>query len=501
VLTEHSSTRTLKPDDPNNADNSTQYGYYSVEGSSTMICDKFPRMVVETAPGPGTAAIMRQIQDRAAAILLQQNGKQFSYTIAGFGFSSSFCIPLVAVWAAHTPEFFKGLTLPTRFRRGEILSACSIPPHTGPPSPAVASSPGGPQLSAGPPPAHAATSDTHSPPVPQPILFNSRYPSRDKAIRLLFGSNDDSLSRCKTIMFYERVLEPYFLGPIVPLCHGSNISVTASEERSSLGVFLAPEDNPRLCHLLTARHALGATPAVGTSFQTVSSLDVLRELARAVRPLGGNPQEQEERCAAVFSRIQQSVAILVAEAIGVDANGWREDWALARVAQGFVGSNGDWDAHCLQSEEIQILLETEAPVDRGLLLGHAQVGDTVLKIGASTGTTRGVVNGTNLFTYYKRLVSPTSIATAAITDTHQDITIDYATFVVIFKDNSTFWQQSFSASGDCGGGVYKFVGGQCTLVGMLVGLDCAHGGGFEDVGLMVPQEELLAQMEKKTGKR
>ena len=132
MLTEHSSTRTLKPDDPNNADNSTQYGYYSVEGSSTMICDKFPRMVVETAPGPGTAAIMRQIQDRAAAILLQQNGKQFSYTIAGFGFSSSFCIPLVAVWAAHTPEFFKGLTLPTRFRRGEILSACSIPPHTGP---------------------------------------------------------------------------------------------------------------------------------------------------------------------------------------------------------------------------------------------------------------------------------------------------------------------------------------------------------------------------------
>jgi len=95
----------------------------------------------------------------------------------------------------------------------------------------------------------------------------------------------------------------------------------------------------------------------------------------------------------------------------------------------------------------------------------------------------------------------TSIATAAITDTHQDITIDYATFVVIFKDNSTFWQQSFSASGDCGGGVYKFVGGQCTWVGMLAGLDCAHGGGFEDIGLMVPQEELLAQMEKKTGKR
>jgi len=35
----------------------------------------------------------------------------------------------------------------------------------------------------------------------------------------------------------------------------------------------------------------------------------------------------------------------------------------------------------------------------------------------------------------------------------------------------------------------------------LAGLDCAHGGGFEDIGLMVPQEELLAQMEKKTGKR
>jgi hypothetical protein len=246
VLTEHSSTRTLKPDDPNNADNSTRYGYYSVEGASTMICDKFPRMVVETAPGPGTAAIMRQIQDRAAAILLQQNGKQFSYTIAGFGFSSSFCIPLVAVWAAHTPEFFKGLTVPTRFRRGEILSACSIPPHAGPPSPAVSSSPAGPQPPIGPPPPHAATSVTYSSSVPQPILFNSRYPSRDKALRILFGSNDDLLSRCKTTMFYERVGQPYFRAPILPLCHGCNTSVPVSEERGCVGVFLVPEDSPRL---------------------------------------------------------------------------------------------------------------------------------------------------------------------------------------------------------------------------------------------------------------
>jgi len=462
-------------------------------------------MVADTTPGPGTATIVRQIHDRAAAILLQHNGNQFSFTVAGFGFSSSFYIPLVAVWAHHPPEFFQGLTVATTFRRGEILSASSIPPHGGPPATAYSSSPSGHIAPAGPPPPHIAPSVTYRPSVSQAIHSDGRYPSLEKAFRLLFGATDDSVTHRKRELLYSQVSAPYFNRPTVPLCHGSNISVDISEERGSVGVFLSPEDNPRICHLLTAGHVLGATPPVGTTFQTASSLDVLRELARALRH-GVNPEEQDEGCAAVFSRLQESVAILVAESIGVDANGWQEDWAVARVAHGFVGNNafvggnGDWDDGGILSDDLQIFLETDTPVDRGMILGHAEVGDTVLKIGASTGTTRGIINGTHVFTYYQRTVSPTLNATAVISDTHKDLMIERATFAVIFPENTPRWQPYFCEPGDCGSGVFKFVGGRCTWVGLLVGAYCEDGG-LRDIGLMVPQQAVLAQLRKKTGKR
>jgi hypothetical protein len=257
-------------------------------------------MVADTTLGPETGAIVRHIHDRAAATLLQQNGSQFSFTIAGFGISSSFCIPLVAVWAGGTPEFFNGTTLATSIR-GVILSASSMPPHDGRPAPA------------GPLPPPAAPTVTYRPSVPEPLVSNGRYPSRDKALQLILGGSEDSATRSERKLYYKQVLRnpPHFDRPIVPLCHDSNISVTGSEDRGSVGVFPAPEVNPSRSHLLTACHVLGATTDVGSTIQTISFYDVLRELTRTRFVARLNPQEQDGECAAVFARVMESVATLV----------------------------------------------------------------------------------------------------------------------------------------------------------------------------------------------
>jgi len=454
-------------------------------------------MVAETTPGPGTSGIVLQIHERAAAILRQQHGKQFSFTIAGFGFSSAFCTPLVVVWAEHIPQFFYGLTAPTTIRRREILCSSAIGPHDGP---VESSSPAGPQPPA-PPPPPAAPSVTYSRTVSQPVLSDGQYPSRDKALRILFPGNSDSATRSKRNLYYRTVAVPVMDLPIVPLCHGSNISVTGSEERGSLGVFLAAEDDPRMCNLLTACHVLGANRAVGSTFQTVSFLDVLRELAEVLFVLKCSPQEQDEKCNAVFARVKESVATLVAEALGVDGNGWREDWAIARVAEGFARGNGDWDADTAQSKMFEDLLETGTPHDRGMIRGHAEVGDTVLKIGASTGITRGVVNGTKLYSYFQGTILPAPDPNAAIDDTRPNHPIDRTTMMTIFPESSSGPNGSFCARGDSGGGVFKFKDGHCTWVGQLVGLDQGKAGGTDVIGLMIPQEAVLTQMEKKTGKR
>jgi hypothetical protein len=302
-------------------------------------------------------------------------------------------------------------------------------------------------------------------------------------------------------MYYSRVAVPAMRLPIVPLCHGSNISVTGSEERGSLGVFLAPEDDPRMCHLLTACHVLGDNQAVGSTFQTISFLDVLRELANALFVLKCSPQEQDDECTAVFARVKESVATLVAEALGVDGNGWREDWAIARVAEGFARSNGDWVADVAQPEKLQRLLETGTPHDRGMICGHAEVGDTVLKVGASTGITRGVVNGTKLYSYFRGTILPAPDLNAAIDETRPKHPIDRTTMITIFPESSSGPNGSFCARGDSRGGVFKFKDGYCTWVGQLVGLGQGAAGDTDVIGLMIPQEAVLAQMEKKTGKR
>jgi hypothetical protein len=256
-----------------------------------------------------------------------------------------------------------------------------------------------------------------------------------------------------------------------------------------------------MSHLLTACHVLGATTDIGSTIQTISFYDVLRELTRTLFVARLNPQEQDEECAAVFARVMESVATLVALAIGVGANGWREDWAVARVVEGFARSNGDWDGDARQSSDLEVLLETEAPVDRGMILGHADVGDTVLKIGASTGTTRGVVNGTLLYTYFQGTASPAPDPNDVIGDTEPGLPIDRTTLITIFPQSLSRPGRPFCAPGDSGGGVFKFVDGQCNWVGLLVGIDYDKCGGSDDIGLMIPQEEVLSQMEKKTGKR
>jgi hypothetical protein len=98
-------------------------------------------------------------------------------------------------------------------------------------------------------------------------------------------------------------------------------------------------------------------------------------------------------CGNIISRINQKVARITASAMSSKANCWTEDWALAAVEPSFVGYNGDFDEDALK-HLLEIDSTSDIPEEMGI--GDAGAGDKVFKIGATTGMTSEVVNGTKL---------------------------------------------------------------------------------------------------------
>jgi hypothetical protein len=61
--------------------------------------------------------------------------------------------------------------------------------------------------------------------------------------------------------------------------------------------------------------------------------------------------------------------------------------------------------------------------------------------------------------------------------------------------------QPFCARGDSGTGVFKFDRGTCSWAVMLVGIDHPDRNANNQFGLLVSQDEVLRQIEKKTSKQ
>jgi hypothetical protein len=191
--------------------------------------------------------------------------------------------------------------------------------------------------------------------------------------------------------------------------------------------------------------------------------------------------------------------------IGVDNQGFREDWALLDVT-GQEGRNGEW----LDPDDLkELLVENLAvPVPTGLdVVGtrEPQDGELVLMNGAASFYTVGQVQCKRKTAgYYKRT------AIGAPIDGSEDMnTVDVCLHYQIWPIPG---QEVGAAPGDSGSAVFVPEKDGLAFAGMVVSLYMEYprppGTEGEDLdafhirtALFVPPDRLFAQMEEKTGKK
>jgi hypothetical protein len=197
-------------------------------------------------------------------------------------------------------------------------------------------------------------------------------PARDLALRYIRGDVADAAGRSERLNFYLNLPQPKVHKLRIPLTHGCNISSIGSEERGSLGVFLASTDREEKCYLLSACHVFKGLPR--SFVQTPSHLDTLRELAHVVFDDPGTPEEQEQDCDRIFSRVKEKTAILIDSEIGEDTDHWHKHWAICEVSDGYQGRNGIFE---LERLGYALQLAQDYKFSEGMSLKTAAAGETL----------------------------------------------------------------------------------------------------------------------------
>jgi hypothetical protein len=418
--------------------------------------DKFPRLVPVLETNPKSFEIISQIMDHRTDFLTEAN--EIAFTVVGYGFSSHLYTLVVALWVHEVPKFFQELNVPTiRVCKSFLPSK----PPTLPTTPIIR---------------------RYEPRIPE---ATGNHPSRDKALRMLYQNCSSTLEKLEKLFYYKKASQPVMFPANHRLTHGSNISLANSEaERGSVGVFLRPVGEPSsssssCCYLLTAGHAL-EEGANGHAVQCNSHYDILREISKILLS-GDTFDQQDQELGTLFTQKVHDVAELYQHSIEVSENLWREDWALARLNEGRErrSSNGRWHRNAWEIYFVLNLEEEEAELDDGIGLSKALPGDTVIKFGATTGLSAGIVNANHVYHYASpKATEPTLM-------------------MLIFSKKEPL----FCARGDSGGGVFKHEGTRLNWVGLLVGFDHSRGDCCEEMGLMVPADVILDQISAKTGKK
>ncbi|KAI5781577.1 hypothetical protein EDC01DRAFT_632859 [Geopyxis carbonaria] len=404
----------------------------------------------------------------------------FGFTVVEYGYSKSSCIPIGVVWTEQQELPLRDilesmeLELPVVIRNYSVCGSAS-----------VASSSGGsfPPL---PPPSPPLSTGVIRHPVP---TKTNRHANRDTALDLIYGNADTTFEKSRILSKLAAISQPTVNKAYKPLIHASNISSLGSLDRGSACVFLEEKGaETATCLFLTAAHVLA--DGIGSSIQQISHLDVVMSLASTIRN-SDDPEVDDTICGSVLRRVQP-VGRLVARDIGVAGDGWRVDWALASINEGFEGINGQF-----HSEEgafdLEQLLGTEiAAATSGIHSQDANSGDSVFKAGTTTGYSCGEVSATDLFWY--------EAATAQISEKE---TGTGCRLQIIFPAS---FGSRFCARGDAGAGVFSICDNKFSWAGMLVGMEHnlpqgSEAGRIDHIGLMIPQSAVINQIQASTGKR
>ncbi|KAF8537936.1 hypothetical protein BDD12DRAFT_806534 [Trichophaea hybrida] len=332
------------------------------------------------------------------------------------------------------------------------------------------------------------TSSSHNPP-----LADDATSGKARATRLIFDGAYTPFDRKERQKLLASItgVRGAFMEP--PLLLGQSISGRAMN--GTLGSFcchLTHENSGpdkyyglTACHVVipTSLHQLEQLPEVVYP----AFLDRLAALSRELPLLRGRNSSTTLEEILAWDRVAGRV---VDYELGVDGAGWRADWALLELDAEKQAKN---DFYAL--DEVREIVMQPLQEDLEVLVSRdPRFGEVVLKDGARTGATTGIVQGEDVYAFFIGTIAPAPmIADAQLED---KANIEECRLRLIWP---TPGEMGAADSGDSGCPVFGMEeAGGLAFLGMTVALVYDETGARK-YALFVPQSVLFNQLKEKTG--
>lgn len=186
-------------------------------------------------------------------------------------------------------------------------------------------------------------------------------------------------------------------------CHGQSVSLINQETKGSVGVFLSPVDNhDHEVYAVTACHVLFPTSG-SNEVITPGRLDILSCLQNAVN--AKHPREGE--LTYLLARAKESCGTLSLQQIGTNETGWGCDWAIIKLNADWFGKNGLFhDGSSLVDMYLMKPGASTSFTGSNGIVGclDPTAGLPCYKDGATTGTTAGIIGGTEVHQFRQCLI-------------------------------------------------------------------------------------------------
>jgi hypothetical protein len=321
----------------------------------------------------------------------------------------------------------------------------------------------------------------------------------EEATKLISPPDMDNFDRSLRRLVLRKNSTPRTSVSVSPFRHGQSISLKGEESKGSAGVFLSPTDGTEECYLLTASHVLAVTDAQSTTdVITPGGLDILTMLLSTLT----SKQDKTEYINLLLKRKEERCGTLAWHHIGSTENGWRSDWALARLDTEWRGVNGSWhqdsdlavEYHVARGRTVAESFSGSAGV---LNCRDPTAGELCCKDGATTGSTSGRIGETQARLFRK--------GTADSADPKKDRgNIDVCKLLLMnpkeIPDTHPRDWDKVCKPGDSGSAVFcaDEESNGWIWVGQLSSRMNTDDG--RAVGLVVPQSEVLRSIKKTTGR-
>jgi hypothetical protein len=321
--------------------------------------------------------------------------------------------------------------------------------------------------------------------------------SMEKAIRSVAPPNLDGLEKSERKFRLRRTAAVRAVHKVRPFVHGQSISLMGAETKGSVAVFLSPEDEAEnRAYALTAYNVVPFTSAKERRVITPGGLDILARLYEI-----SSDATDHDKLDFFLERRENKCGEVRHGHIGVNGNGWRDDWALVCLENEWMGVNGSW----MFDEDMRNLYNIISRAAPGgtfsgssgiITCADAMAGTICYKDGASTGCTAGRVGPIEALMYRKGTAE-------AITEEEmqeQSISpneVDCSRLVTVHPIGL---EKDVALPGDSGCGVFYPVPEKdgWSWAGQFVSIFYKRNG--VSLGLMVPQSEILHSPQEVTGK-